>query len=51
MKIIEKEGKAIWLERMKDRWSCPACRMEASWWDRSCKNCGAVLRGYKKPSS
>ena len=49
MKIIEKEGKAVWLEKMKVRWSCPTCKAEASWWDPACKKCGAGLNGYPKP--
>jgi hypothetical protein len=49
MKTIEKEGKAAWLEKMRVRWSCPACGKEASWWDLSCGNCGAELHGYTKP--
>jgi hypothetical protein len=49
MKIIETEGKAAWLEKMKVRWSCPECKQEASWWDLSCTQCGAKLDGYQKP--
>jgi hypothetical protein len=51
MKIIEKEGKDAWLEKMKARWSCPACAQDSSWWDVSCKKCGAGLNGYIKPDS
>jgi hypothetical protein len=50
MKIIREKGKAAWLETMKVRWSCPGCRREASWWDRTCKSCGAELNGYPKPA-
>jgi hypothetical protein len=51
MKIIREEGKSAWLEKMKSRWSCPACGREASWWDTSCKKCGTGLNGYIKPDS
>jgi hypothetical protein len=50
MKSIETEGKAAWLEKMKIRWSCPACGKEASWWDLTCTQCGATLNGYPKPA-
>jgi hypothetical protein len=49
MSIINSEGKAAWLDKMKSRWSCPACGRQASWWDTSCKECGTGMNGYIKP--
>lgn len=49
MEVIRDEGKDAWLEKMKARWSCPACRREASWWELSCRDCGTALDGYAKP--
>jgi hypothetical protein len=49
MKIIEKEGKDTWLEKMKIRWSCPECHKAASWWELSCQECNKELNGYQKP--
>lgn len=49
MDIIRNEGKDVWLEKMKVRWSCPGCGREASWWDMSCRRCGTALDGYVKP--
>ncbi len=49
MKIIREQGKSAWLEKMKSRWSCPACGQPSSWWDTTCKKCGAELNGYEKP--
>jgi hypothetical protein len=51
MKIIDQAGQAAWLQKMKARWSCPACGREASWWNTACKNCGAALGGYSKPAA
>jgi hypothetical protein len=50
MKMIEKEGKDIWLEKMKRRWSCPKCNTSISWWQQSCPGCGEKINGYQKPS-
>ena len=47
---IRDVGRDEWLARMKERWSCPACGTEASWWDLSCRECGAPLEGYPKPA-
>jgi hypothetical protein len=49
MTAIAAEGKEAWLERMKTRWCCPSCKRESSWWDLSCKGCGAGVKGYERP--
>jgi hypothetical protein len=49
MKIIEREGKDIWAEKMKTRWSCQKCKRAVSWWEPTCKECGEKLNGYGKP--
>jgi hypothetical protein len=49
MKIIEREGKDIWLEKMKNRWSCPKCKKTVSWWEQTCKECGEKTNSYTKP--
>jgi hypothetical protein len=49
MKIIEREGKQGWLEKMKVRWSCGACRQPVSWWQQACPHCGGKVDGYEKP--
>ena len=49
MTTIRERGREAWLAEMKKRWSCPSCGREASWWDLSCGDCGAALKGYRKP--
>lgn len=49
MKVIAKEGKGAWLEKMKIRWSCSDCDEAVSWWDQSCPKCREKLNGYRKP--
>jgi hypothetical protein len=36
-------GLEPWLEQQRDRWSCPTCRREFSWYEKSCRECGAEL--------
>ena len=49
LSTIEKEGKDVWLEKMKERWSCRKCGQAATWWKQSCTVCGETLNGYQKP--
>jgi hypothetical protein len=50
MTIIKEAGQEAWLCSMRIRWGCPSCGKEASWWDQTCTDCGAVLNGYRKPT-
>lgn len=36
-------GLQPWLSEQKSRWSCPNCGQAHSWYDESCKECGAEL--------
>jgi hypothetical protein len=47
--MIKTQGKAIWLEKMKKRWSCGKCGTAAAWWDLTCEECGEPFNGYPKP--
>jgi hypothetical protein len=49
MDTIKEVGKEAWLAQMKERWGCPSCGREATWWDLACAGCGTELRGYEKP--
>ena len=49
LKIIKAEGKDVWLEKMKTRWSCPDCGNVLNWWDTLCPQCGIRVNGYINP--
>jgi hypothetical protein len=45
--VIRKKGKAEWEKEQEMRWRCANCQMPHSWWDETCKTCGAAVSSYK----
>lgn len=39
--FIREQGVDAWLEEQRDRWSCPGCGEKCSWYDKTCRKCGA----------
>ena len=42
---LNQSGSAAWLSEQRERWTCE-CGREYSWYEKSCRNCGADLRCY-----
>jgi len=41
--LIQSRGVEWWLERQRERWSCPACGAGFRWYDETCATCGSEL--------
>lgn len=41
--FIQSQGSARWLEKQKERWSCPNCGTGFSWYAKTCEICGGAL--------
>jgi hypothetical protein len=41
--LVQSQGIEQWLEQQRDRWSCPNCGTEFSWYARTCAACGGEL--------
>ena len=46
MKRIQDSGIKTWLSEQAERWRCPDCNTEFSWYTNKCKNCGKNLKEY-----
>jgi hypothetical protein len=44
---IKANGVSAWLNEQEDKWKCPACGNEFSWYADVCAGCGHDLRGTK----
>ena len=40
---LERLGHAEWLAAQAARWRCPACGRKTSWYDETCRACGAEV--------
>ena len=41
---MREQGVTRWLEDQRKRWTCSGCGASFSWYDKTCKACGAALR-------
>lgn len=42
---LRQDGPERWLSAQQKRWSCE-CGREYSWYEKTCRNCGAVLQSF-----
>jgi hypothetical protein len=46
MATIKKVGMNRWLSEQGEKWKCPKCNTDFSWYSHRCKNCGHDLKRY-----
>jgi hypothetical protein len=42
LRCIRQTGIKKWAKSEEDRWRCPSCQTELSWYDKACPHCGAA---------
>jgi len=47
LECVERDGLQPWLEEQAKRWRCPQCGAAHSWWDETCRQCGAAVSSYR----